>query len=159
VGQYHRVIFEPTASARRPKINNGTITIYLEVGEAIADTVVQVRALTYVKKALRLEAKNYLPERLDELAKLANLQYSRLSLKDLRSRWGSCSSKRNINLNIRLMNLPSRLIDHVIFHELAHLEHMGHGADFWKLLESLDGKGRIHNQELKRFDIRPTRMS
>lgn len=63
--------------------------------------------------------------------------YGRIALKDNKSNWGSCSAKGNINLNIRLHLLPPHLMDYIILHELCHLRHLNHGAEFYTLLGSI----------------------
>lgn len=86
---------------------------------------------------LRAEAKQYLPGRLAMLASEYGFRYSRVAVKNNRSNWGSCSSRGNINLNLRLMLVPEHLRDYVMLHELSHLEHPDHGPDFHLLLEKL----------------------
>ncbi len=88
-------------------------------------------------EALRREAKKYLPGRLAVLAERYGFSYGRLAVKNNRSNWGSCSSKGNINLNLRLMQVPEHLRDYVILHELCHLRHHDHGPAFHALLEQL----------------------
>ena len=71
-------------------------------------------------KKLRTKAKDYLPKRLDEIAHSYGYKYNKLALKYMKTRWGSCSFKNNINLNICLMTLENELIDYVLLHELVH---------------------------------------
>ena len=71
------------------------------------------------------------------------------------SNWGSCSSKGNINLNMRLVLLPERLHDYVILHELCHLRHQNHGPQFHALLDSLlGGREKELQRELHEWSIR-----
>ncbi len=83
------------------------------------------------------EAKLYLPQRLALLADKFGLRYNRVSVKRLKSKWGSCSSKGNINLSAYLICLPTHLQDYVMLHELSHLEYMNHGPEFHACLERL----------------------
>lgn len=92
-----------------------------------------------IEKELRRKAHSYLPFRLKELATKHGLSYQRLSIRNTRTRWGSCSSKNNINLCIHLMRLPEELIDYVILHELAHTIHKNHSVKFWNFLSLLLG--------------------
>ncbi len=89
-----------------------------------------------VENFYRQLAHAYLPPRVDELAALHGFQYNRLYIKNQKTRWGSCSAKRNINLNLRLMMAPAAAIDYVILHELCHLRQLNHSPAFWALLES-----------------------
>ncbi len=85
---------------------------------------------------LREIAKNHLPQRLQVLADLTGFQFEKVTVKNLKSRWGSCSSVNNINLNIHLMRLPSEMIDYVLMHELQHTTIKNHSSSFWNALEA-----------------------
>lgn len=71
--------------------------------------------------------------------KMLPFAYNSLKIKNNKTNWGSCSSKRNINLNMHLVNLPQELMDFVIIHELCHLVYSNHGADFHKLVNAICG--------------------
>lgn len=88
-------------------------------------------------KALREAARAYLPLRTKVLADRYGFSPNSLRIKHNKTNWGSCSAKKNINLNLNLMRLPSHLCDYVILHELTHLTHPNHGPDFHRLLEEL----------------------
>ena len=86
---------------------------------------------------LRAAAKAYLPGRLRELAAQYGFEFNQVRIKHNVSNWGSCSSKKNINLNLNLMRLPVELRDYVMLHELCHLREMNHGPQFKALLASV----------------------
>lgn len=88
-------------------------------------------------EVLRRKAKSELPPRLAELAERYGFTYNRVTVKNNASNWGSCSTKGNINLNLKLMKLPRILQDYVLLHELAHLRHPDHSHSFYLLLEHL----------------------
>lgn len=88
------------------------------------------------------EARHYLPARLAKLAGLHGFSYRRVSLRNNRSNWGSCSSRGNISLNIKLMKLPDHLIDFVLLHELVHTRIRNHGPEFKSMLDHLTGGRR-----------------
>lgn len=103
--------------------------------------------------ALRAEAKAFLPGRVAELAAAYGFEYNRVAIKHNVSNWGSCSSKKNINLNLNLMRLPAELRDYVIIHELCHLKHLDHGPEFHALLESLCPDHRSLGRRLKDYKL------
>jgi len=101
--------------------------------------------------AMKHEAKKYLHHRINELATMHDLHFKRLSIRDPKTRWGSCSGDNNINLSYQLMRLPAHLIDYVILHELAHTIHKNHGKDFWVFLEKISGNARKYAHEMKQY--------
>lgn len=100
------------------------------------------------------EAHAYLPQRLSTLASRYGFSYNRVAIKHNRSNWGSCSSKRNINLNMSLMLLPAELRDYVMLHELCHLRALNHGAEFHRLLDGLCQSHLGRSERSLRSEIR-----
>jgi predicted metal-dependent hydrolase len=84
---------------------------------------------------LRYEAKRYLPGRTRELANQLGYTFKALTIKNNKTNWGSCSSLKNINLNLHLMRLPDRLIDFILVHELVHTKIPNHGPLFKERLK------------------------
>lgn len=80
---------------------------------------------------LRQKAKSYLPGRVKELADRFGFRFNKVSIRDQKTRWGSCSRRRNLSFNYRLMNHRPEVIDYVIVHELCHLREMNHSDRFW----------------------------
>ncbi len=83
-----------------------------------------------VENVLRFDAKQYLPVRIAELASKLGYTYKNVTIKNNKTNWGSCSNRKNINLNLHLMRLDDRLIDYVIVHELVHTIIPNHGPNF-----------------------------
>ena len=92
---------------------------------------------TLLLAALKQRAQALLMPRFESLAVGHGLIHGRVSWRNQTSRWGSCSASGNISLNVRLMFLPSELVDYVFVHELAHLQHHDHSARFWGEVERM----------------------
>ena len=97
------------------------------------------------------EAGKLLVARLGELSRQHGLPYNRVSIRNQRTRWGSCSSKNNINLNIKLFLLPAELRDYVILHELIHTKIKSHGSEFYLELGRLVGNARVLKTSLNSY--------
>ncbi|GAB4415364.1 MAG: SprT family zinc-dependent metalloprotease [Bacteroidia bacterium] len=85
---------------------------------------------------LRSLAREFLTQRTRQLARQTQLDINEVRVKDIRSKWGSCSNQRNINLNWHLIFLPIHLIDYLIIHELMHLREMNHSTRYWQWVET-----------------------
>ena len=79
--------------------------------------------------------KRVLPGKLAHFAELAGVTYGRVTIRNQKSKWGSCSNKGNLNFNCLLMLAPEEVLDYVIVHELCHRRHMDHSKEFWKDVE------------------------
>lgn len=101
----------------------------------------------------RPRATRMLTDRLAALASQHGFSYNKVTVRNQKTRWGSCSSRGNISLNIQLCNLPSHLVDYVLLHELVHLRIAGHGPDFWQEMVRLMPKARTHRAELKSYRL------
>ena len=99
----------------------------------------------------RKVAREVLCSRIGELAQLHNFGYNRISIRKQKSRWGSCSSIDNINLNANLLHLPSELMDYVLLHELVHTRVKNHSKDFWDELETVVPNARQIDKKLKDY--------
>jgi predicted metal-dependent hydrolase len=91
--------------------------------------------------------------RLNYFAEKYNFSYSRVTFRRQKTRWGSCSSKNNINLNIKLAMLPEHLQDYVILHELVHTKHKNHGNGFWMELDRLTGDAEKLRKEMRKYRL------
>ena len=99
----------------------------------------------------RKVARKILCRRIGELAQLHNFVYNRVSIRKQKTRWGSCSTKNNINLNANLLHLPPELVDYVLLHELVHTRVKNHGKDFWDELETVVPNARQVDRKLKDY--------
>jgi predicted metal-dependent hydrolase len=111
-------------------------------------------------KLIQEEAKQlklWMIARAEELIKIRTVEYgdligvnfNNIRIKDTRTRWGSCSSKGNLNFNFRIIMAPQAVMDYIIVHELCHLKHMNHGKDFWNTVAHYMPDYEIHKQWLK----------
>lgn len=98
---------------------------------------------------LRRRARRALVPRLMEIARQHGLEYERVSLRQQRTRWASCSRQKTISLNTRLLFLPPDVVDYVLLHELCHTVEMNHSPRFWALLETRDPHYRTHKKLLR----------
>jgi predicted metal-dependent hydrolase len=119
----------------------------------VEDERVQAVIRKAIEETWRIEAKRYLPNRTHELAKKHGLSFNRVRVKKASSRWGSCSSSNNINLNIQLMRLPDQLIDYIILHELVHTVQKNHQATFWNLLETILPGAKKLDKALNNYNL------
>ncbi len=117
-------------------LEDGVLQISMPVGVDISDDVVQKALQRIVFKFLRQEAERVLPEKIEYWSAHCQLPYRTLKIDTAKSRWGCCSSLKDIKLSCYLMLLPERLIDYVIVHELCHTREMNHGPRFKALLHS-----------------------
>jgi predicted metal-dependent hydrolase len=81
-------------------------------------------------------AKRHLTKRLTELAKQHKFKYNKVFIRDQRTKWGNCSTEKNLSFNWRLIKTPHFVIDYLIFHELVHTRTMNHTHKFWTELRS-----------------------
>lgn len=137
IGKAHRLYFEPRAAIQKvsSRVTHTEIRISHPASHTYTDQAVQKIAQKASIKALYKEAETLLPQRLRTLAEQRGFTYRSVSVKQLKSRWGSCNSDQEITLNVFLMQLPWHLIDYVLLHELTHTRIMQHGTPFWEELE------------------------
>ena len=90
-----------------------------------------------------------LPPVVEKYAKEMGVTYGRITIRHQKTRWGSCSSKGNLNFNCLLMLMPQEVRDYVIVHELAHRIEMNHSKDFWAIVEKYDSDYKTHRKWLK----------
>ncbi len=118
------------------------------------DNKVQAEIKSVFTELVRREAKKYLPTRTEYFARKYGFSFERVYVKNIKTRWGSCSKRNNINLNIHLMRLPSHLCDYVILHELVHTEVKNHGKEFWARLNRItNGEAKKLDKELNKYQI------
>lgn len=81
------------------------------------------------------KALSVIPDKVKYYAEIMGVTYGRITIRNQKTRWGSCSNKGNLNFNCLLMLMPDKVLDYVVVHELCHLKQMNHSKKFWKEVE------------------------
>lgn len=141
------VILEGTGN--KTKINGNFIEISLADLESDSSR-------SYLENVIvgiyRFEAKKILPAKLYELAVKHGFQYSKITIRNNKRNWGSCSSKNNISLNLQMMKLPDELIEYILLHELVHTKIKNHGPLFWQKLDEITNfRARELSKQVRKF--------
>lgn len=97
-------------------------------------------------------AKPILETRTKIYADKTDIAYNRVTVRNQKTRWGSCSSLGNINLNYKLILLPQSIADYIIVHELCHRVHMNHSQRFWSLVEQFVPDYKMQIKELRKIE-------
>ncbi|SHF40039.1 hypothetical protein SAMN05444274_10581 [Mariniphaga anaerophila] len=125
------------------------VKIYSDNFESEKGRVFLDNILTQV---FRYEARTLLPPRIKTLALAHNFSFNKITIRNNKRNWGSCSSQNNISLNLQMMKLPDHLIDYILLHELVHTEIKNHSEKFWKKLDQVsNGKARELAGEVKKY--------
>ncbi len=148
--QYTLEILEEERKTNSGKLKEGIIRLRLNQEQNPLERQQAIRTLLS-----RVIGADFLPAITQRVHQLNNQHFQRvvgqIRLKYNRSNWGSCSSKKNINLSTRLLLTPPAVIDYVIIHELAHLLEMNHSPAFWRHVERAMPEYRKHEQWLKEY--------
>jgi predicted metal-dependent hydrolase len=153
IGKAHHLTLLPDYKVKttQVRLKDGEIIVKHPATLSFDSHDVQAAAERGAKKALGGEAERLLPQRLALLAENHGFNYKSITVKQLKSKWGSCTQHHDITLNYYLMQLPWNLIDYVLVHELVHTEHLNHSEGFWKRFEeALPGAKKIR-KELKTY--------
>ncbi|MFZ5863720.1 MAG: M48 family metallopeptidase [Nitrospirota bacterium] len=110
------------------------------------------RALqTEVEAWYRRQAESIFPKRLDAVNATLGYRFARVSIRDQRTRWGSCSASGNLSFNWRLVMAPPAILDSVVAHELVHLADRTHAQSFWRRLAHVDPAYDTHRRWLRQY--------
>ena len=110
-------------------------------------------AISKSKPINQATARKHLIDRLNFLSQHYGFNFSRVFIKNQKTRWGSCSAKNNINLNINLVRLPDELIDYTILHELVHTRVKNHSRRFWDQMDKLLGDAKKLDRKLSEYSF------
>lgn len=123
-GQMVRIVADPRGSNQ---LGQGTLTL----------RATPARAGVVAEAFLKARARDQLVAQSDRFSALLGRGYTRIALRDTRSRWGSCSAEGRLMYSWRLIMAPPEVLEYVAAHEVAHLQEMHHGPSFWALVERL----------------------
>lgn len=138
----------------RMRLQDEVLSVECPSETCFSDTKVQELLRSMIERALRHEAKRLLPDRLSGLAGHYGFCFNEVKINNSKSHWGSCTSRKNINLSLSLMLLPWHLVDYVLLHELCHTVEMSHNDRFWALMDKVtDGRALALRRELKGYHM------
>ena len=133
----------------------GGTTCQWQQNEKTEEILFQLRAKDQIETQLVALlwdfAKTVLKERTQQLAHALGVELLGVSVRNQSTLWGSCSGRKRVSLNWRLILLKPELQDYIIYHELAHLTEMNHSQSFWSLLQRYDPHAKCHDREIKRL--------
>ncbi|MBL7058204.1 M48 family metallopeptidase [Patescibacteria group bacterium] len=104
-------------------------------------------------KKYRLQAYELVLAKIEKFNRNYNFDYNNICIRDQKTRWGSCSSNRNLNFSYKMLFLEDHLVDYIVVHELCHLQEMNHSQDFWNLVGKSIKNYREIRRELKKIRI------
>ena len=100
-------------------------------------------------KELAEKARVVIPPKVEYYAKILNVTYGKITIRNQKTRWGSCSSAGNLNFNCLLMKFPDEIIDYVVVHELCHRKYMNHSKEFYAQIEQILPDYKTYQKYLK----------
>lgn len=152
IGKNHQVVFlEKTADKLSTRVTSNKIIVYINANTDTASAENQRIIRSACERALKKETQEIILPRLQDIALENGFIVNNVFAKKLRSRWGSCDSHKNIIINIFLAQLPWRLVEYVIVHELTHTKHLNHSPRFWQEVEILLPDYKALRKEIKSF--------
>ncbi|SDC20657.1 hypothetical protein SAMN04488588_0594 [Geotoga petraea] len=129
------------------KLGNNLLVVYNKnLPENIKKEIIEKEQINFFYKELGDLILKYVEKHKIHIQKNINI----IKIKNLKSRWGSCSSKNNLNFNIKLICFREEVIEYVVVHEMCHLVHMDHSKEFWRLVEKILPDYRVRKSELSK---------
>ncbi|MDX8387810.1 MAG: SprT family zinc-dependent metalloprotease [Ghiorsea sp.] len=144
IDQTWQVFYQQTDSARISLLEKGD-SLHLS-GDIHNHEAIRKSLCRWVKK----QGQQHLTYWLADVAEGMGLTYKSLAIRLQKKRWGSCSASKRINLNAALLFLPPTLVEHVLVHELTHLNHLNHSASFWAGVEKHDKDYKQNRRMLRK---------
>lgn len=124
------------------------------VGRLIVAFAYEEQKQELIRNWLIKKSKRFLIPWFDSVSHRIGLSYNKLSIRGQKTRWGSCTSEKNISLNRSLMFLPPNLVEYVFIHELCHTRYLNHSNKFWLLVEKFDPNYETHDKQLNHMNVK-----
>lgn len=134
---------------KRPNVRIRGDKMYLSLNNSIPENKIPSYAKKAIQDFYRKKAEETVHDRLQYFNEHYGFRYNRVTLRNQKSRWGSCTGKLNLNFNWRLIMAPIEIIDYVIVHELCHLNQMNHSRNFWNLVAETIPKYKVYRKWLR----------
>ena len=112
-------------------------------------TQAEAKRLQTLEKRYRKAARDTFTARVAYYHQFTGGNYTSITIRDQKSRWGSCSSRGTLSFNYRLIFAPLKVLDYVVVHELCHLSHMNHSKDFWSMVETVMPEYKVYKSWLR----------
>ena len=112
-------------------------------------TEAETKRLEALERRYRNAARAQLERRIAYYHRLTGGRYTSITIRDQKTRWGSCSSRGTLSFNYRLIFAPPAVLDYVVVHELCHLIHMNHSKDFWNMVGTIMPDYAVHKKWLR----------
>jgi len=129
---YPLKVFNTTINSYKLVFNYSQFVLTAPVKGIVKSKLEKVLIDWYKAKA-KVEITNLVNFYIDKLG----VNYNRIVLKNTKTRWGSCSSKGNLNFNYNLIKMPKDILDYVVIHEVCHLKHLNHSKEYWQLVKTM----------------------
>lgn len=148
----HRLFIRTTENERFiSNISSHTITVSIPEQYEPSSDFVQKKIRAVINKVLKTKAEEIIIPLTRQLSEAYKFEVASIQIKNLISRWGSCSNKKDLTFSMYLIQLPKEYIEYVVFHELAHTVHLNHSRDFWNLVASYAPSYKQIRKELKNY--------
>lgn len=145
LGETYKLEIINNTKVKKPAVSmeSGVMALYLP--EAADKEKIKL----FLKNWYISEARQLLEDRIKKYSSFIGVFPERLTIREQKTRWGSCSSKGNINFNWKLVMSPLEVVDYVVVHELCHLREMNHSEKFWRLVEAVIPQYKVYRKWLK----------
>ncbi len=134
--------FDPKSKKHQIEFKNNELIVVSPINS-------QMKIEELFERWLKLKASQFIPVEVENLASKYGFEFNRITIRGQKTRWGSCSRRKNLSFNYNLMKLPKRLIEYVIIHELCHLKELNHSERFWNLVKEILPDYKLLRRELK----------